>query len=327
MSDRDAYLDEMTRITGPKDEELEGVYAGVAPTESLEEVAAFMLEVKSTLSDGPSDATAREHLSGIVAEARKSPTTRPLPANQDVFPAGPTTWRKVMDRMIATLAKGAAGVLAASMSMMGLAYAGVDLPGQSAERALEAVTGVSLPNQGDEASSVDDAVKAVVDGETEKGCEYGQAVAAAASQNAKGDRPADGGECSADDSAAEAKGSRATGTEKSAKGRATAAEKSANGRAAATEHSDGRSDAGADNAAAGEASGAERSEGAGGAGAENASRGESTAGEHSGGDSEGGRPEGAGQAGDDEAAGGPSNADAGSEAAAEAGPPEEIGRP
>lgn len=321
----------MTKITGPKDEELEGVYAGIAPSESLADVASFMVEVKSTLTGGPSDATARGHLSAIAAEARKVSATRPLPANQEVFAAGPTTWRKFMDKMIATLAKGAAGVLAASMSMMGLAYAGVDLPGQSAERALEAVTGVTLPNQGDEATSVDDAVRAVVESDADKGCEFGQAVAAAASQNAKGARDGDSEACSAEGDS-EAKGSRATGTEKSAKGRATAAEKSAAGKAAATTNSGGRSDAGADNAATGEAEAAERSEGAADSGAGNASEGESTAGENSGGASEGGRPEGAGDAGDagdDEAAGGPSNADAGSDAAPDAGAPEEIpsGRP
>ena len=147
-----------------------------------------------------------------------------------------------MDRTISLALKGAAGVLAASMSMMGLAYAGVNLPGQAAAQALEAVTGVELPNQDGEENgkSVAEDVKAVVESDMEKGCEFGQAVASAASQNARGER-SDEDRCTETDGEDTApRGSKATGDEKSAQGRATAGERS-----------QGASDAAADNAARG----------------------------------------------------------------------------
>lgn len=291
MKDPDAYLDEMAKILGAQDEELDGVYAGSAPTESLAEVASFMLEVRSTLSGGPSDDIAGAHVAAMVVESKKVPTTRPLSATQEA-PAGPTRWRKVMDRTISTALKGAAGLLAASMSMMGLAYAGVDLPGQAAAQALESVTGVELPNQDGHEGSVAEDVKAVIESDLETGCEFGQAVAAAASQNAEAEPGEENDPCSKGE-----KG-KATGEERSAAGRATASEKSAAGRATATERSEGAADAGDGNAG----TGSERAAaGAGNAGSEGSTAdddtsddaaggasGRSTASEHSGGASDGG---------------------------------------
>lgn len=175
-----------------------------------------------------------------------------------------------MDRTISAVLKGAAGVLAASMSMMGLAYAGVDLPGQAAANAIEAVTGVELPNQndgGENGKSVADDVKAVVESDAEKGCEFGQAVAAAASQNAQGDGPGAEEACTEDgEDSGEPQGSKATGDEKSAEGRATATEKSGGasdeGADNATTGTD-RATSGADNATTGKATAEEKSSGAG----------------------------------------------------------------
>jgi len=77
-----------------------------------------------------------------------------------------------------------AGAVAASLSTMGLAYAGVDLPGTAAERAFERV-GIHLPNQTPEGSgkSVAGDVRAVIENADERNCEFGRAVSEAASQN------------------------------------------------------------------------------------------------------------------------------------------------
>jgi hypothetical protein len=122
--------------------------------------------------------------------------------------------------------------------MAGLAYAGVDLPGTAAEKAVENVLRVELPNQArpeNPGKSVADEVHAVIEGTEDRGCEFGQAVAAAASANRRGEAPAKDDPCARDGS--EPNGSRATGEERSAEGRARASEASG-----------GASDAGADNA-------------------------------------------------------------------------------
>lgn len=248
MTDPDAYPSEMTNPFGPTDDELDGVFAGVAPADSLEEVAAFMLEVKTTCSDAPREEVAHRHIAAMVEESRHTEGARPL--IQEEIVTDRTRWRKAVDKMIATALKGAAGVLAASMSMMGLAYAGVDLPGQAAANALEAVTGVELPNQSEDhdGSSVADDVKSVVENSEAEGCEFGQEVAAAASQNAQDETGSQGDPCTASDNAGDkAQGSKATGDEKAAQGRATATEKSGG----ASEAGAANADAGDDNADAG----------------------------------------------------------------------------
>jgi len=192
-----------------------------------------------------------------------------------------------MDRTISTVLKAGAGVLAASMSMMGLAYAGVDLPGQAAANAIEAVTGVDLPNQSDSGKSVAEDVKTVVESDMERGCEFGQTVAAAASQNAQGEGPGSEDACTeGEEGSGEPQGSKATGDAKSAEGRATATEKSG-----------GASDGGADNASTGtgKATAEDKSSGAGTDGTddddddtEDAADGQGTATDRSGGASESG---------------------------------------
>lgn len=303
MSDRDAYPSEMTNPFGPTDDELDGVFAGVAPADSLEEVAAFMLEVKTTCSDAPREEVATRHIAAMVEQSRETAGARPL-IQEEVAPVDRTRWRKAVDKMIATALKGAAGVLAASMSMMGLAFAGVDLPGQAAASALEAVTGVELPNQGENENdkSVEEDVKAVIESDMEKGCEFGQTVAAAASRNANGD--ASGSEeeaCTeADEEGGEPQGSKATGDEKSAAGRAKASENSGGASDAGAANADAgadnaaagsdRADDGESNASTGKATAEERSSGAGSdtEGDEGDTGGQGTASEQSGGASEGG---------------------------------------
>ena len=261
MSPSSGYEDEMGRFLRLSDEELSRLLAGEAGVrdEAFEQVGSLLAEVRETFATAAPDGTTRElHLAAIsdaaqLAAEKGNPVVRPVskvhgPVGAQV--SGLPKWRSVMSMTKTLMLRAAAGSVAASLSMFGLAYAGVDLPGQAAEQALEAVTGVELPNQGPEESVAGD-VKSVVESDLE-GCERGQAVADAADANRDDEATTETDPCAQADDAGEARGSKATGEEKSAEGRAKASEASA-----------GASDAGADNAA--EASG-----GASGAGADNA---------------------------------------------------------
>ena len=269
MTDLGAYPGEMRRPLG-SDDELDRLFDGNAAADRTRDLALFLADVKAAALVSMPGSKAAEQVAAISAEAaRLAP---------DLVGAGAAVavelplWRRIVDKNAPRVAKAAAGVLAASMSMIGLAYAGVDLPGQAAARALEAVSGLELPNQDDGEPltgdrSVADDVKAVVESDAEKGCSFGQAVAGAARANAKGGGGSDTDPCAASDSEG-AQGSRATGEEKSAEGRATAAEKS-----------EGASEAGADNAGDAGAQGQEASD----AGADNSTKGRTSADEHAGG--------------------------------------------
>lgn len=253
MTSSGAYSDEMARFLKLSDEELARILAGEAGASDplLDDAAAALDEVRRSVAAARPAAEVRaRHLAALMEAARTSVgEATPL--------EGRTTWRRVMevtDKMKSFALRTAAGAVAASMSMMGLAYAGVDLPGQAAERAIEAVTGVELPNQGSSGNSVAEDVKAVVESDL-TGCARGRAIADAADANRKDDQGR-GPKCEG------AKGSKATGEEKSAEGRARAAEKSGGrsessgdgasdaGRTKAATHSGGTSDAGGSNGGA-----------------------------------------------------------------------------
>jgi hypothetical protein len=92
------------------------------------------------------------------------------------------------NRIIRPVAALAAAALAVALGTTGLAVAGVDLPDPAAEAFENA--GITLPNQagggesGDHARS--DEVRSVIEGTdpSDRGCEFGQSVAAAASGKA-----------------------------------------------------------------------------------------------------------------------------------------------
>jgi len=148
-----------------------------------------------------------------------------------------------MSRTASIGMKIAAATAALLLSTIGLAYAGVDLPGTAAEKAVEKVLGVELPNQaaddsasdeahgksdedhgksdeaGDEENgkSVSDDVHDVKDSTEERGCEFGQAVSDAAGANRQGDEDNEKDPCDREDGEEhEPQGSRATGEEHSA---------------------------------------------------------------------------------------------------------------
>ncbi|HYI44437.1 MAG TPA: hypothetical protein VE174_03110 [Actinomycetota bacterium] len=185
-----------------------------------DELAAFLATARRSLVRGPDEATEAAHLAAMVAAA----------STPEQEASGPSEiWRKVVDRTRAFALKTAAGATALVMGTMGLAYAGVDLPGTASEKAFESVLGVELPNQTTEdhgksaeakaeakakkadatdvekdakdngGKSVSDDVHAVIDGSDERGCEFGQAVAAAARANSQNDDAGAEDPCDRDD--------------------------------------------------------------------------------------------------------------------------------
>jgi hypothetical protein len=237
VSSFDDYED-MARLSELSDRDLDRLFSGgstgSALSDDLEEVLGA---ARTALTQAPNGAARERHLAVVWEAARDlasaEQTRAPVP-----LPAPVSLWRKVMSRSLSAALKLSVALGAATLSLAGLAYAGVDLPGSAAEKAVENVLRVDLPNQAqpeDAGKSVADDVHAVIEGSDERGCEFGQAVAAAASANRQDESPAKDDPCTRDDSTPN--GSRATGEERSA-----------DGRARASEASGGASDAGADNA-------------------------------------------------------------------------------
>jgi hypothetical protein len=192
--------------------------------------------------------TKEEHILALAETARdiadkgavtERPTTKAHgPALQ---PTGLSTWRRVMLRTRSIAIKLTGGSVAALLSMAGLAYAGVDLPGTAAEQAFESVLGVELPNQGDNGQPEDagkpadtgnDVSGAASDPEAEKGCEFGQSISELASQDStdhRQDAESSGNPDPCELEEQEPNGSGETGETKSAEGKANAEEKSTAG--------------------------------------------------------------------------------------------------
>jgi hypothetical protein len=294
MSDRDDFYDEMGRFWKVSD--IERVLSG-DPAEDVagEDTVSALVEAREHLIGPPDQTTRSSHLLAMAA-AIEDFATEPSESAPTPTMSRRTFGRRIMRRtwLIGSRAALAGGLLA--VSSLGLAYAGVDLPGSAAEQAWQAV-GLHIPNQGDlGADSASDDVRAVIDGSEERGCEFGQAVSEAASADSQKQGPSE--DPCAGQEGTESKGSKATGDENSAEGRAKAAEKS-----------DGHSESGSDNAGTNDDAGRE------------------TASEKSGGKSDtGGGNAGPGGSDDavssddfgkDTASNGSGNADTGEEAASE----------
>jgi hypothetical protein len=236
LSDLDAYDDEMARIWRPSEEDVERVLAGgSARDEDLDGLTALLRDAKDHFGRPAAGGKRAQDLAILALEASHLRDGARAPSDVRT----PRSWREILNRTRSMALRGAAAVVAASLSMIGLAYAGVDLPGQASETALEKVTGLELPNQtGGEvevtqgAKSVADDVKAVIESTDERGCEFGQAVAEVASQNAQGDTGPEEDPCT---KAGSAEGDEATGENDSAAGRTAAAEVSAGGGTAGKE--------------------------------------------------------------------------------------------
>jgi hypothetical protein len=299
MSDLDDIYDEMRRLGKTSESDLDRMLSGHPVDDAaLEGMASALQETRERLTQAPDKSIRRSHLLAMAAAADGVASETSQDA-ASLANSRPTLGRRLMRRtwLIGTRAAAAGGVLA--LSSLGLAYAGVDLPGTAAEQAWEAV-GVHIPNQVElpEQSKAND-VRDVIESSEERGCEFGQAVSEAASADSQKKGPSEN-PC-ANGEAAEAKGSSATGEENSADGRANAAEKS-----------DGHSEAGADNAGSnddqGRAKASEKSGGKSDAGSDNAG-GAATGGSDNAGDND--------DVGEETASGGSGNSESGQEKASE----------
>jgi hypothetical protein len=187
----DAYEGEMDDFTGLSDEDVERVLAFAgggdgagwranggrigADDASMREVVGLLALMRSTYVRPPRNETASKHLAAVALEAAPlriaSSATRPSATRAD---RNPTRRLRMTSRRLALLPTAAVGAFLAAAA---LAVAGVSLP--DGARAPFDELGIDLPNQ---ASSSD--VHAVIDATPpgDRGCAFGQAVAAAASQ-------------------------------------------------------------------------------------------------------------------------------------------------
>ncbi len=215
----------MKRLT---DRQIDDLLAGRPAGAGLDDVAEFVAATRTALLEQPDEAVAASHLAAIATEAGE--------AHQVVTTLDPRpSWRRYMRRTTGLALKLGGAAAALAVGSVGLAYAGVDLPGTAVEEAIEQVLDVQLPNQAtDDVSvengeqSVSDEVKDVIENSESEGCDLGQEVAAAAQANRQGDGSGPDDPCD-HAGAGGAQGSRATGEEHSAEGRENAPDKEPQG--------------------------------------------------------------------------------------------------
>lgn len=170
----DAYEHEMRGYSQPSDPDIGRTLEGRENGTASDELAELLAGLKVACVQTPSTHVASAHLAAIAAEA--APLR--LAADAELESASrthrPTRRFRMTRKRIALLP---AAALAALLSTAGLAAAGVTMP--SAAKAPFSAVGIELPNQ-----SRSSAVHAVIDATppTDRGCAFGQSVAAAASQ-------------------------------------------------------------------------------------------------------------------------------------------------
>ncbi len=166
--------------------------------EASPQVAGALDALRSAASRPADEVTEARHVAAIVAAAKETAPVR-------VWRSGRSQGGWLMRARVWAMRACAAGS-AAALSLVGLAYAGVDLPGTAAERAIEATFGVELPDQGqptepgrsDEApvgnDGGDDEPSAQGGGMSDEasaddkdpGCEFGQDISEQASSGSNG---------------------------------------------------------------------------------------------------------------------------------------------
>jgi hypothetical protein len=250
----DDHQDEMTPLAKHTDRELDRMMAGGDMDDGdLADLAEHLRAARVGLQQPPDEVTHALHLGLVVAAARvQAHSSQPLTGPQPVDGLESRTHRRaIMSRAKSFATKLAATSVAATLATAGLAYAGIDLPGRAAEKAVERVLGVAIPTHRepteerptegapeDAGNSVADDVHGVIEGTEYRGCEFGQAVADAASANRQNDSEGtDRDPCAATKAKEGAQDSKAVGEGRSMKGRARSSETSG-----------GASDAGPDSA-------------------------------------------------------------------------------
>ena len=108
----------------------------------LDEVAAFFAELKSALVSPPGSEVAERHVAAMTEAARTTDAASPARGVTVTAGRGRAPWRKILAPAV-NLAAVCVGLMSLTA---GLAYVGVDLPGQVAEKVFAAI-GVELPYQ------------------------------------------------------------------------------------------------------------------------------------------------------------------------------------
>jgi hypothetical protein len=173
MSDPGAYPDEMRIFRTPSERDAERVLSGQATTDQPE-LTRFLADVRAAYAEPPAGPTEAAHLAAMARAGVAS--TDGLVAGSEALVSAPRP-RRLRTSPRGRLALLGAGVaLAVPLTTAGLAFAGVSLPGVA--RAPFEQVGIELPNQ----ASSDD-VQSVIESTPpdQRGCAFGQAVAAAAS--------------------------------------------------------------------------------------------------------------------------------------------------
>lgn len=152
MTDFDDYQDEMRWASRLSENEVEATIAGVPPEgdSELARVAEILSSARYALLETPREHVEQHHLAAIATafrlprDASELPRRPHEPAMQEASAWGRWSFARTA-RTIALRAAG--GIAAASLAIVGLAYAGVDLPGTATEQVVHALTGLKLPNQ------------------------------------------------------------------------------------------------------------------------------------------------------------------------------------
>jgi uncharacterized membrane protein YgcG len=154
LSNLDAYEDDMGRISNLSDRDLDRLLAGKAPlgADNLDDVVAFVGDVKVDFQVVPDEATAAKHLAAINAAAGDAATS----ADRE-RPTQRSSRSKFMGRNRKLVTAIVAGVLVLSV-FGGAAYAGaLPAPVQNAVSGVADDIGVSLPDSNDgDVANVDD---------------------------------------------------------------------------------------------------------------------------------------------------------------------------
>jgi hypothetical protein len=240
------------------DRDLDRLLTGKDPSadQASQQLAALVHQIKAAYADAPGERTEARHLGAIVETARLvagQAETSPLPVGSANPPAVARNWRKTLfgNRFVVRSTQLAGAGLAAVLATAGLAFAGVTLP-SPAQDAFKSV-GLELPNQTDGAqpaskpsnvqpdttkgSDVSDYARHNHPTGPGGGCDFGQAVAALASDG----KVAANSPCDKANNNATTHGSRQTGESHSQSGRSTAETAPKGSRQTGENHSQGAS--------------------------------------------------------------------------------------
>jgi len=152
----DDYEDEMT-LWLISEEDIDRLFDGTAPAgdDSLGDLARLLRRGRDAFLVAPDEHLEASHITAIVHTALET-SVESLASPSRYVPRQATgvALRTRMTRSARSfLLRFAAGTAASVLSVLGFAYAGIDLPGTALEETVEAILGIDLPNQGEDVGS------------------------------------------------------------------------------------------------------------------------------------------------------------------------------